>query len=168
MPRPLVFLDFDGVLNSHAYFTELRERLGERACTWSRIDDRCVLRLERLVEEADADIVVSSTWRIQNDVRALRMILECSGFARQKHRVIDRTPCLGCVHPPWPCSQAHRGHEIDEWLRKNRTQGLPPFVILDDDSDMHPHLDRLVKTNHATGLTDADVDKALDILRKKV
>lgn len=69
-------------------------------------------------------------------------------------RVIGTTPTLD---GDWV-----RGKEIEKWISDNYAP--KSFVIIDDDTDMEPYMDRLVKTECEFGLTDKDADKALDML----
>ena len=56
-----------------------------------------------------------------------------------------------------------QGDEITLWFRRN--VGVFNYVILDDDSDMTVHMEHLVQTSFDDGLTRADVDKAIEILK---
>lgn len=47
----------------------------------------------------------------------------------------------------------------------NCGEDITSFVILDDDSDMEPHMDKLVKTDYRKGLQDEEVQKAIRILK---
>lgn len=42
---------------------------------------------------------------------------------------------------------------------------IESFVILDDNDDMEPFMDRLVQTSWFAGLTQEDVKKAIKILK---
>jgi hypothetical protein len=55
-----------------------------------------------------------------------------------------------------------RGDEIQKWLEGHPTRR---FVILDDNDDMAMHMDRLVLTESKPGLTKADADRAIEMLR---
>ncbi len=173
----LLFLDVDGVLNS-ADWCRRRPSRGEWAATmdispepsrhnliaWAQrsIDPDAVERLNVLVDATDARIVVSSTWRLMYALPRLELILRERGYhgrpllgaTPDKHfmpRVVDGRDRL----------QLHRGDEIRAWLD---VFGPADFVILDDDSDMEPHLDRLVQTDAEHGLTDADLARAMELL----
>jgi len=62
-----------------------------------------------------------------------------------------------------------RGHEIGRWLLDYAERlGVKSFVILDDDTDMAGHKNRLVKTDHTVGLTASDVAKAILVLRRPI
>jgi hypothetical protein len=133
----IIFLDFDGVVNAFNEPESLR-----------KLSEACVEMLNLLVEKTDADIVITSTWRILHSMADLRQILINAGF-KFPYKVIGKTPRGG-----------RRGTEIEEWL-KAFPKEIELFVILDDDSDMEPFMDRLIRTNSDTGLTIDDVERAI-------
>lgn len=114
MPRPVVFLDFDGVLNTPT-------RWGQNPPE-SALEPALVRRVSRFCDRAGACVVVSSTWRIDHSVERLRGFLATAGFARTE-RIIDVTPDF-CGRP--------RQDEILAWLEQTSTSSA--WVILDDDS----------------------------------
>ena len=136
----IIMLDFDGVVDAFNEPQSLR-------C----LSKKCVANLNILLERSGASIVVTSTWRILHPLADLRQILVNAGF-RFPERIIGITPR----------GYGARGYEIWRWLTDH--PGVEEFVILDDDSDMEPFMDRLVRTDSDTGLTDLDVEKALKIL----
>jgi hypothetical protein len=141
-PSKIIFLDFDGVVNAFSEPESVR-------C----LSKRCVANLNTLLERSGASVVVTSTWRIRHPLADLRQILVNSGL-RFPERIVGITPRgeMGQV----------RGHEIGQWLKDHPE--VKQFVILDDDSDMGPFLHRLVRSDSDAGLTDLDVEKALEIL----
>jgi hypothetical protein len=151
MNRPLIFLDIDGVLNSNAYLSA-RPMLAERDETL--IDPDAVKLLDRLIRASGAALVISSTWRLELDVATIGKILARRGLRRGIP--ISRTP----ERPGRP-----RGEEITAFLRKEGDR--PPYVILDDDSDMPGHGRHLVQTDPRYGLLPGDVDRALAILKPR-
>jgi hypothetical protein len=58
--------------------------------------------------------------------------------------------------------KGHRGTEIDTWLKNHPS--VDKFVIIDDDDDMEPHMDRLVQTHPDLGMNEKDADKAILLL----
>ena len=162
-PGRIVFLDFDGVLNSHAY----ARRLGREQDVMG-LDEDAVSRLNRLVTEGGfPDVVVSSSWRHGRTVHQLRELLHRAGFSGC---VVGKTP--DCAHTPegglW--RGAMRGNEVQSWLDLAPLYDVEvtQFVIIDDDSDMAHLADRHIKTAFETGLTDADVDRAIKMLAEPV
>jgi hypothetical protein len=132
--QPFLFLDVDGVLNTHASM-HLEEQL----------DDRCVANLLRIIEEANPDVVLSSTWRFHQ------------AYAMRVWRKI------GYVGAATPRLDLGRGREIASYLSDHPGR---PYVIVDDDSDMLPEqLPFFVQTRFATGLDDKATDKILKLYK---
>lgn len=146
----VVFLDFDGVLNSVRWY---QTGMKESQCALyyaKKIDPAAVGLLNQLVDRTGASVVISSTWRRFADDVAVRT-LRARGFMGQ---IIGKTPELSTF----------RGLEIQSWLS---TPPVPveSFVILDDENDM-VHLEhRLVQTSFQLGgLQDVHVERAIQIL----
>ena len=135
----VIFLDIDGVLNSK------QDRF-----SWDIETDIHFIRLKRIVEKTEAQIVLSSSWRMGNSGRDIvHKRLQQFGMD-----FIDVTPIF---------SVQHRGREIADWLSRHEVES---FVILDDEGDMDELVDHLVKTDMNVGLQDNDVDKAISLLRQ--
>lgn len=148
MSRRIIFLDVDGVLNHSTWHLARSGKPCHPNRTFdNQLDPACISRLCRLVEQADAEVVLSSTWRGHPKTEAAlsRCGVPCW---------IDRTPS----HRGEP-----RGHEIAAWMRANKVNAHQ-VVILDDDGDMAHLMERLVQTDQEFGLTDADVERALALL----
>ena len=145
----VVFLDFDGVLNSTAFALRVPHKglMG--------LDPEAVARLNSLEMEIEEDVcfVVSSTWRFGRTLDQLRRILHEAGFT-------------GIVAGKTPELNKPRGLEIQAWLDSAPLYGIEveQFVILDDDSDMEHLGDRLVKTSFQDGLQDEHVERVKVLL----
>lgn len=155
MQKPIIFLDFDGVVetiyweqdengvwsfNVHKYG---REQLNNKqAIGW----------LNELYSKVPYDIVVSSSWRIGMTIEELQNLITNSGF-NPEIKVIGATPRL--------CRQ--RGEEIQQWIDDNNFTGK--FIIVDDDSDMCHLLPLLVRTDCQLGFTIYDFQKSLKLLQ---
>jgi hypothetical protein len=156
---PVLFLDFDGVLNSTAYFRKRGEAPEGMPWTHHDIDPEAVARLNRVVRETGCVIVVSSTWRLIHSLADLRGILNARGF---EGKIVGRTTRL----EEWG-RQVYRADEIKEWLASRNEHGHAPkaFAIVDDDYDAGVGLaTHFAQTNVEIGLTDADADRLIAIL----
>ena len=151
--RAIVFLDIDGVLVN-------RHSLMVRSGGYSKADERCVRALNRITQAAGAGIVVTSSWRIETPLSALRVMLRAWGVQAP---VEGETPQLE-AEGGTPAVARGRGAEIQAWL-DSRPGAVESFVILDDDEVVGPLVSRLVQTAFDEGLTEADADRALELLR---
>lgn len=127
----VIFLDVDGVLNWQG--------------TEDRIDgfigfcDERIARFNRIIDaHPDAQIVISSTWRIcsphmsaYQDFEGLIRLFRERGL---RGHIIDHTPIY--------FGHRGRGTEIRNWLRETgERMGVQQFVILDDDTErMEPYV----------------------------
>lgn len=159
----ILFLDIDGVLNSHQsadYFHRVR---GE----WNPYEEFCPISVGNLCtileEVPDLKIIMSSTWRIGiPNLEKLKEIFDALPTSIEssliKSRLIDKTP----VHRDSP-----RGLEIQEWVDVNKDKLTKDFrmVILDDDSDMAHLKPHLIQTNGVLGLTLLDAQKAIRVFK---
>jgi len=166
----VIFLDIDGVLNSEAYALKLEEKhrlLGHTTCDcfqlYTHIDPEAVARLNRLVVETSAKIVISSTWRkrfdpleMQSMLREHGLVADVIGATTDGHKDPEMVEVHGHLE------RIYRGHEIDLWLRNHPE--VERFVILDDDSDMVMHKNRLVQTDCEEGLLDDHVELAIRVM----
>lgn len=163
----IVFLDFDGVLNSHEYIATLSEE--ERRGVIG-LDPKAVRRLNALLDgDIGARIVVSSTWRHNRTTLQLGDVL-CKAGLTHPHAVLGRTPRWLHKTPGGIYAAESRGAEIQAWLDTAPDFGIEvtSFVVIDDDSDMAHLTDRLVKVDLATGLQDEHLAKVIAMLSKPV
>jgi len=157
----IIFLDIDGVLNTHNHLVKQVEQDG--ISSYQAQFNFCPDSLENLkqiVEETDAKIVISSTWRISyrcdyDDThrKFWKAIMKNLASIGVHKRVIGITPS---------CESRIRGDEITEWLSNNQTDN---FVIIDDDSDMSDLINHLAQCNWSDGITKDVKDKAIEILK---
>lgn len=168
MRSRVIFLDIDGVLNNASDWFALPIAHGPGCHKGSRISPIACGLVDRLARELDADIVISSTWRIGRTVETLAAQL--APFGLDPERIIGKTPNLDGAENDQTrtsdglivCYSNRRGREIRAWMVDH---GLTDdqVVILDDDSDMGDLLPRLVKTSWSTGLDRGHVLAALSL-----
>ena len=156
MKQPVIFLDFDGVLNTEQYQAGLAVEGKPTKDAWGPLfDPRAVENLRLILEATDAAIVISSSWRYALSLSSLRKMWEVRGLPGE---IFDTLAC-GATY-------ISRGEDIECWLDKH---GCPDYVIIDDLDDFSPaQHDRYVETNPIVGITDDDAQKAIEILTSKV
>lgn len=159
-----VFLDVDGVLNSHEYWARRKEHdegvKHELMGLWA-LDPLACQRLQRICAAFGASIVLTSTWRKYHTVAEIAAMFVERGLTAP---VIGRTPDLSHHKSKYtvPWSRFGRGLEVQWWLQRylpsNEAVCAAKFVCIDDDGDYGDLLGKLVQTRMATGLTDLEGD----------
>ena len=130
----VIFLDIDGVLNSHRSAVAFGGMPFDVVAHRARFDEIAVRLVGGIAEAAGAQIVLSSSWR--NDVNWTQ-IGPALGLS-----ISDRTPSL--LGP--------RGREIAAWLGAHPE--VTAYAIVDDDGDMLPEqTPYFVRTHMQDGFT---------------
>ena len=155
MNRPVIFLDFDGVLNTEQYQAQLAIQGMQAKDAWGPLfDPRAVDNLSKILEATDARIVVSSSWRYIHRPGSLRRMWEVRNLPGE----IAGTLSCGATY-------ISRGEDIECWLDQN---DRPDYVIIDDLDDFFvSQHNRYVEINPITGITANDAEKAINILNSK-
>jgi hypothetical protein len=144
----IIFLDIDGVLNNRASLAEGIHILNEK----------CQL-IGRIVDATEAQIVISSTWRMGMLIETLNIMLWKTGGPY--NAIIAATPVIN--------PDNIRGEEIQAWMdgAKERGKDISHYIIIDDDSDMLPEqMEFFIKTDMRTGLTTKAALQAIEILNR--
>lgn len=175
----VLFLDFDGVLNSNRWVSnreEITEYHKEKELSndlWHKwqFDPETIDILNDIVEKTDCKIVISSTLRKNRTVTKLQELLSMVGF-KYPDNIIDKTPVFFFKAVPEYqkfIPSAPRGSEIRFWLERNKDRySIESYCIIDDDFDMLlKQKDNFVQTNFMLGLTIDDSKKVIQILEKK-
>ena len=152
----VIFLDFDGVLNS-AQYDKIRDLVSN-----TNLDETRMPLLKRIVDETGAVIVLSTSWRShwhkkENECSPIGVWINAI-FAKYGMTIYDKTPQLSF--------QAGRQKEILSWL-EYPPERVESYVILDDDGLGWGKLsDRLIKTSPhiGKGLEEEHVQKAIALL----
>ena len=162
--RKIIFLDFDGVLNTEHYQGLLRYQ-GE---PWQDehgafFDPNAVKQLRRIIDATGADIVIESSWKYLglNAMKELWKVRNLPG------RVIDITP--SSVSDEYllknlDTTMLHcKGMEIASWLSKQAEDIR--YVIIDDEYViLDSQLPHFILTNPYEGITEEQTNRAISIL----
>ena len=149
---------FDGVINTFVKRFSLskrttRYRIGQPGKKPKFYNKRAMKWLNKICLESNAEIVVTSTWRIRRSVTELAEILYRSGLDK-RICVVGKTDRFG-----------RRDAEIKLWLREH--MGVGRFVVLDDDIfDLTEVADHLVLVDTYNGLDERCYREAMEIMKK--
>ena len=165
----LIFLDFDGVLNTEHY----QGLLMYQGKPWqdkygALFDPATISNLKKIVDSTHADIVIESSWKYLG----LTAMQEMWEVRQLPGRVVDITP--SAVSDEWlltadlseidPARGHRKGMEIASWLADNSKRDMR-YVILDDEyvilDSQQPYF---ILTNQHEGITARDVERAIAIL----
>lgn len=166
MNNTILFLDIDGVLNSHNYFDFSNERL---LYAWEMIDPSNVSILNKVVRETSCDVVLSSMWRLDYPLEEVEKYLKIRGA---EFSLRDKTPFIRTIKSsikevPENLEDKARGLEIEHWIRANynfNDMKDLKIAIVDDISNMNILSSRLVLTNPRVGLREKGAEKIIKFL----
>lgn len=121
----IIFLDIDGVLVSYLDL-KIKDEYGQQFI------QEAVNSLNCLIKQFDADICISSSWRVGKTIERLQEILDARGV---QCKVVGKTPRNG-----------PRGLEIKQWLEENTE--YTGYIIIDDEMiDIIPYIPWNYKTH---------------------
>lgn len=147
MSERIVFLDFDGVLNTTAFL----QQVGGAEVGHHWLDPSKVRLLAGLVRRSGARVVFSTSWRYMFTPRELAAMLRRHGFKGEASGVT-------------PIGSTTRGEEIQAWLAA-QAAGPARWVALDDDTSGMAWLgERHIRTTMDEGLLPAHVEAAARLL----
>lgn len=169
----VIFLDFDGVLNSSCYAARLIKAGKPTQDEKGRelFDPAVIKRFNRIVDQTEAKVVISSSWRYLG-MKTMKDIWQERGL----HGQIIGMTSLYAVDEfiiehglEWLTNGIEVGSpravEIETWLQEHDC--INNYVILDDmpmSAALQPHF---VQINPILGLLRAQAEKAVEILSTK-
>jgi hypothetical protein len=147
----ILFLDFDGVLNSSEWFSSKSEDFFVQEI--NHFNPEAVEMINEIVRATNCRVVVSSAWRIGHTLDHLNSLLHRAGF---EFFLLGMTPIGNRL----------RGDEIQDWISEFSRVVTPvtSFCILDDSSDMGGLMHKLVQTTFALGLQASHVSRVIEML----
>ena len=171
MTEKIIFLDFDGVLNTEHY----QNLLQYEGKAWQDehgafFDPNAVEQLKRIIEATHAEIVVESSWKYLG----LEAMQEMWEVRNMPGRIIGITP--SSISDNWLLTAnledidsaiGHcKGVEIASWLTEYATQGTQYVIIDDEYVILDSQQNHLILTNPYEGITQELADKAIAILNQ--
>jgi hypothetical protein len=174
--RPLVFLDFDGVLNTERHFAELKGKgLPFKDKYGPKFDLIAVENLKKIIDTTEARIVVSSSWRYMglgdlqrmwNDRDLPGKIVGITPLHMDDDKLLETDLSeLDEITADMFCSS--RGNEIKAYFEEvlRVVADTRRYVILDDLKDVLPEQeDHFIRINPIVGITEKDAERAIEIL----
>ncbi|MBQ9310132.1 MAG: hypothetical protein IJ222_04630 [Bacteroidales bacterium] len=167
--KKILFLDFDGVLNTEKYQRQLRtEGRSARDGYGPLFDPEAVENLRMILDTTGAEIIVSSSWKLEGlgKMRSLWHDRSLPG------KVAGITPdtvfnpdllSMDLEDPEVFMHLAGKGNEVRMWLEAH--PGEVRYAILDDVPDFLPEQEPFyVMTDPRTGITTEIALKVINIL----
>lgn len=143
--QKFILLDFDGVVTSKQFTWKCyMDRSGPNIFGLDWFDPSCVSALKLIVEQTNAKIVVSSSWR---DLRE-----------EQLRKLWDYIPMPGELAGTTPIWILTKKGAIEHWITQHPNDR---YVILDD---VDLGLDNQIRTDPHTGLVEEDARMAITLL----
>ena len=150
----ILFLDFDGVLNTEHY----QGLLQYQGKPWQDeygafFDPKAVKQLKRIIDATDADIVIESSWKYLG----LDAMKELWKVRNLPGTIIDITPSL---------LGKNKGVEIASWLSKYAKQDIRYVIIDDEYVILDSQLPHFILTNPYEGITEEQANRAISMLNE--
>lgn len=165
----IIFLDFDGVLNTEHYQNYLKyERNPWQDKHGALFDPEAVRQLKRIVDITKANIVIESSW----NYLGLAAMQEMWKERELPGKVIGITD--SSVSDNWlltanlddidPAMGHCKGMEIASWL-SDKTKNDVNYVIIDDEYvSLESQVPHFILTNPHDGITEDIADRVIAIL----
>ena len=154
----VLFLDIDEVLNSDRW--DQAKKPTNADFLESQFDPKAVALLNELVEKIDAQLVLTSTWRLNFELEQMNALFHKVDI---KRALISYTPNLNAAQ-----GYLTRGNEILKWILDNEAiiqttaANYTNYLILDDNADfLLTQAAHFFQTDPAVGLTPALVEEIL-------
>ncbi|MBR2507529.1 MAG: hypothetical protein IKB70_11725 [Bacilli bacterium] len=150
----ILFLDFDGVLNTEHYQGLLQYQDKPWQDEYGAFfDPKAVKQLKRIIDATDADIVVESSWKYLG-LDAMKELWEVRNLSGT---IIDITPSL---------LGKNKGVEIASWLSKYAKQDIRYVIIDDEYVILDSQLPHFILTNPYEGITEEQANRAISMLNE--
>jgi len=162
--KKILFLDFDGVLNSIAYFLSTPKTvdmfLDVKTTFKGNLDPHNVKIINYILEQVpELEIIISSSWGHMYRLPEIRKGLKYAGLKKEHaKRIISITPrkmsSLRCNEVVWAVRDLQEeGWTCEEWLTLDDTSIFPDY----GPEDFYgKYINREIKTSKMTGVQIGD------------
>jgi hypothetical protein len=161
--RKIIFLDIDGVLSPRWWDSD--KQSDNYGCLF---DAKAVANFAKIIEKTDAEIVVSSSWKLMG----FQALQDMWKGRKLPGKIIDITPDYMSDELLMKEDSTNvdylfeRGSEIQGWLLLHGDD-VSRYVIIDDMDDILPEQQsHFVQTDPEVGITESDVKKVVRLLNK--
>lgn len=171
----VIFLDIDGVLNTEETYNRLYRSKNFLSMYDVEIDNFRLEYLKRIIEQTDAKIVLSSSFR-HFFIKENDKIIPTNLKSKKVYEIFNKYGLE--IYDITPTQRKSREEEIQSWL-SNRDD-IENFIIIDDDGDSFYELyDKLIQTSkvrqnylltfmkESFGLCERHITEATDRLNQK-
>jgi hypothetical protein len=172
--KKILFLDFDGVLNSIAYFLTTPKTvdmfLEVKQTFKSNLDPHNVKIINYILEQVpELEIIISSSWGAVYRLPEIRKGLKYAGLKKEfAKRIIDITPrkmsSYRCNEVKWAIDDLkEEGWKCEKWLTLDDTHIFPDHLGKEDVYGQY--VDREIRTNKMTGVQIGDAWQIIKYFR---
>lgn len=150
----VLFLDIDGVLNGNHFWHEKNIYA---------IDPKCMERLNEIIWQTGAAIVVSSSWRylvLNGDMTPAGF-----GYMLRTHGLTSQAKVIGVTREDADSDDDLRSTQIRDWMKVSE-ELIQSYVVIDD-LPLQGFGSRFIQTDSVVGLTDENAEQAIAILGKE-
>lgn len=167
----IIFLDFDGVLNTECFQEYLRKNNEVRTDKFGYLfAPEAVANLAQIIEQTGASVVITSSWKIEG----IDWIRELWNKRQMPGTVVGMTEfaeidfnSLEPSEDSLALAIGSRGSEIASWMNKYAHLDTP-YAILDDINDFLPEQQvHFIRINPRYGITKEDALHAIDCLKQQ-
>lgn len=155
----VVFLDYDGVVNIPMWqMTEKGMRCRYNFPNDNKVNsEQSVQWLSELCQRYNYDIVVTSTWRLDDNYKDCLI----NAGLRDGINILGKTPIVRTDD-----YHHDRGREVDKWLSAHKE--VTDYLVIDDENLFLPHQQKyLIKTREDVGFMENDFLKAEKIINNQ-
>lgn len=165
-----IFLDIDGVLN--CYGINGKGRSKSRCGNFLGIDKDKTQNLAKIVQKTDAILILISSWKIGWEPKGAYKIngIDSSNYhAKYLDNHLKKKGNLILTDKTFEFDSNYRGKGIKDYLKKHPE--ITNWIVIDDeifiDYEIEEILPHLIKINPIYGLTDENINIAIQMLQER-